>query len=152
MKASLLFLIVVVLSGCSGVRRDSLYKWHSGVPWRVHVASLSEVTEVCSPLISLPGVVFGCTIPRTAELWTVDSAVVAAHECAHLRAFDSLAANMAWETTTDLLLGLTGINDLLLLLAGWVPAEERPCGPDYLYGADSESKWVRLPAAPSHSQ
>lgn len=147
-----LFLLGLLLPSCTaslipGYHREVLYHWHSGTPWRIYVVDQFTVSAKCNEAIPGLGIfVNGCTVAKSREIWMIDSLVVAQHECTHLRQIDSRENDVVGEWIKDLTIGW--LLDSALLAVAWpIPAGEKPCGEDYVYGSDPNSRWVKLPTA-----
>ena len=125
------FLILILLSGCiipagSFVRTDNprsgVWVTRSGHRWIWHVDQPEVIAKAC-----WPGGPHGCVkwVPgeRRGELWTIDSAVMAHHECTHALRF-SMATTQA---DIDREINHTGENPLWRVLGPGGPAKERPC-------------------------
>ena len=142
---SLLFLSGCAASLVPGHYRESLYHWHSGMPWRIYIADQYTVSLKCNEAMPAFGIfVNGCSIPKTREVWTIDSLVISLHECNHIRQMDS-----GGDLTTEWIQDITfrwWLDNLLFSLTWPVPAADKPCGEDYVYGSDPNSRWVRLPS------
>jgi hypothetical protein len=135
-------LLALFLSGCAaslvpGYEREPvIYRWHSQMPWRINVASQWRVWAECGPLFH------GCTNPETREVWAIDSLAVVTHECRHVRALEEGATEIA-EWAKDLTYGWV-IDNTFFILTAPLPAPEKPCGDDYVYGSDPNSRWTML--------
>ena len=154
-KILLVGLSALVFGGCAaslvpGHRKESLYQWHSGMPWQIHIADQYTVSLKCNEAIPGLGLfTYGCTVPKSREVWMIDSWVVSQHECRHLQQMDS-GEDSATEWIQDITFRWL-LDNLLFSLTWPFPAEEKPCGDDYVYGADPDSRWVRLPTVSQFS-
>ncbi len=135
MKKLLLGLLLLV-AGCtnplwwSDPNRSFVYR-----NWDVHVRDQGTVISMCA------GIPFalGCTYPGYGIAWSVDNAYIMSHECGHIDAYtDQVEAiynsggdpkQVAYnEQMKDLLLSLSGINDLAVAATYFSSAGD--CGSD----------------------
>lgn len=123
-------LILVLLSACipigSFVRtehpRRGIWVTDNGYAWAWHVDQPEVVRVACAP-----GGPHGCVrwVPgqKTGEIWMIDSAVMAAHECAHALGFSRALT----QEDIDREVNHVGDNLLMRMLGPGGPAKEKPC-------------------------